>query len=285
MQSSALTIESLLEQDSELSSLPEIYIRVCDLLENENSTSGQIGYLVETDPALSLRILKMVNSAFYGFPQQIDNIAQAITILGRQRLKQVLIGSVLGGMFAKISIPYFDMDAFWRHSVQTAVLARYLCLQSEQPQRADSLFTAGLLHDVGRLILAQKLPEQLRVIEKSLADDKEDIYHTELKILGFTHGDVGASLIEKWGLPLMLSETTRHHHFPQNAEHYAAETRLVSLANRLGYLSASSDENAIQQALSSIEDWQATGLEVENIWSACTLAFEQVEEVLGSLNL
>ncbi|MDJ0881704.1 MAG: HDOD domain-containing protein, partial [Gammaproteobacteria bacterium] len=179
MTDSILSLEQLLQSDSELSSLPEIYIRVSDLLDNENSTSAQIGQVVETDPALTTRILKMVNSAFYGFPNTISTIAQAITILGRDRLRQILIGSVLGGVFGKVDNKVLLMEDFWQHSVKVAILSRQLCRHSRVAEEADTLFTAGLLHEIGRLIIAQKMPIAAQQIKQLVEQDHIDIYSAE----------------------------------------------------------------------------------------------------------
>lgn len=285
MQSSAITLDSLLSRESELSSLPEIYIRISDLMDNENATSAQIGQVVETDPALSLRILKMVNSAFYGFRHEIDSITQAITILGRERLKQILIGSVLSGIFGKMENHLFHMEEFWRHSVKTAILARYLCLQTDISQEADALFTAGLLHDIGRLIMAKMIPEQYKLVQDSVDTEDGDLYHAEERILGFTHCDVGAGFIKKWGLPDLLASAAQSHHYPQSVTEYINETGLIYVANNLNFLVAPIEEDEVVYALEDIPGWSDYGLSVENITASCVLAEEMVLEVMESLGM
>lgn len=283
--SQPITIESLLEQDSELFSLPEIYIHVSELLENEDSSSAQIGKVVETDPALSSRILKMVNSAFYGIPKTIANIAQAITILGRDRLRQILIGTVLSGVFGKVQNTVFFMEDFWYHSVKTAILARNLGKESAIPELAESLFTAGLLHEIGRLILAQKIPEQAAEIQKSIELEDEDMLMAEQRILGFTHCDVGAAFIDKWGLPPLLVDVAKFHHDPQQTELFKSAVDLVYLANNLVFLVAPIEKEEVAFALEDIDGWQRTGLSVDQILQASISADAQVYEVMEILGM
>ncbi len=285
MSSTPITLQALLAKESELSSLPEIYIRISELLDSDTATSAQIGQVVETDPALSLRILKMVNSAFYGFSHKVDSIAQAITILGRERLKQILIGSVLSGVFGKMENHIFHMEDFWRHSVKTAILARYLSLQTECMQNADSLFTAGLLHDVGRLIMAKLIPEQTREIQNAVDIEDGDLFHAEERILGFTHCDVGAGFIKKWELPDLLASAAQYHHNPQAITEYILETGIIYVANNLNFLVSPIEEEEVEYALQDIPGWQNYGLSLENITAACIIAEEQVHEVMDSLGM
>ena len=281
----SITLEELLEQDSELFSLPEIYIRVSELMENENSSSVQIGKVVETDPALSSRILKMVNSAFYGIPKTIASISQAVTILGRDRLRQILIGTVLSGVFGKAHSPVLVMEDFWYHSVKTAILARYLGYDSEISNEAESLFTAGLLHEIGRLIMAQKIPEQSSEIQKAIDQEGEEIMTAESRILGFTHCDVGGAFIEKWGLPSLLVDVAKYHHSPQLSESYTAETDLIYLANNLVSLVSPIELQDVNYALKNIHGWERTELSASQIYQAVVAADAQVYEVMEILGM
>lgn len=285
MSQNEVTLESLLDTDMELTSLPEIFIRISDLLDNENSSSVQIGQVVETDPALTSRILKMVNSAFYGFPSEISTVSQSITILGRDRLKQILIGSVLGGVFGKMSNKAFFMEDFWNHSVKTAILARHLCRESPIADQSETLFTAGLLHEIGRLVMAQKLPEQSLQVQNAMDLEDEDLFQAEQRVFGFTHCDVGAAFIHKWGLPQILSDVAQFHHMPNKATDSKAEIRIIYLANNLTFLVSPIDQDEIEYALEDINGWQEVGLSVNQITEACTLAEEQVSEVMESLGM
>lgn len=285
MQQTTMTLETLLLKDSELSSLPEIYLRVSELLENEDSTSAQIGQLVETDPALTTRILKMVNSAFYGFPHEIATISQSISILGRDRLRQILIGSMLGGVFGKMGSHVISLNDFWYDSVKTAILARYLCRESRNSDQAETIFTAGLLHKIGKLILAQRLPDEYMRVQITAEAENLGVFELEQRIIGFTHCDVGAAFIGKWGLPQILSDIAHYYLSPQQSQDYAEEVRLISLASKLTFLVAPVEQQEVEYVLEDIPDWQEAGLTVAQITAASILAEEQVYEVMDSLGM
>lgn len=280
-----ITLQSLLQQDSELSSLPEIFIRVSELLDDGDSSAPQIGRVVETDPSLSSRILKMVNSAFYGFPHEIASISQAISILGRDRIRQILIGAVLGGIFGNMKNKVFFMEDYWYQSVKTAILSRLLGKQSHLEQHSEVLFTAGLLHQIGRLILVQKLPEQSMEIQLLVESTEENVLQAEQRILGFTHCDVGAAFIKMWGLPDILVQIAGHYSDPSKASSFEEETRLVYLANRISFLLAPLAVEELEFALDDIPDWQQTGLDQDQIMESCLVADEQVYQVMESLGM
>jgi len=278
-------LEALLEEDTELASLPEIFIRVSELLDDDNSSSAQIGMVVESDPSLSSRILKMVNSAFFGFPKTIASISQAISILGRDRIRQILIGVVIGGIFGDMKNKAAFMEGYWKQSVKTAILSRLLSKESNIHEQSEILFTAGLLHQLGRLILLQKLPEQSKEIEHGIESLGEDLYQAEQRVLGFTHCEVGAAFINKWGLPEILSEIAGHYHDPSKAQHFRDEARMVHVANRLSFLVAEIEAEELQFALDDIPEWEHTGLDAEQILDACLVAEEQVYMVMESLGM
>ena len=151
-------LEPLLKQAGQLPSLPDVYIRVTELLENESSTGMKIGEAVQSDPALTARILKLINSAYYGLQNPVTSIPQAVTLLGRQQLKQVLLGSVLAGVFKDFDITAFPLRDFWQHCIKTAIIGRQLGMQNARVIDHEVFFTAGLLHDIGWLVIAKVNP-------------------------------------------------------------------------------------------------------------------------------
>jgi len=281
----AITLQNLLEQDSQLSSLPEIFIRVSELLDDEDSSAARIGQVIETDPSLSSRILKMVNSAFYGFPHSIASISQAISILGRDRIRQILIGVVLGGVFGNMKNKVFFMEDYWQQSVKTAILSRLFGLQSTLDQQAEALFTAGLLHQIGRLILVQKIPDQSIQVQQLMENSDADLYQAEQQLLGFSHCEVGAAFIRLWGLPEILAQIAANYIEPDRAEEFQQETRLVNLANRLSFLLSPIADEELDFALDDIAGWELTGLDKQQIMQCCQTADEQVYQVMESLGM
>ena len=283
MPDDVITMESLLAKGPELSSMPEVYLRVTQQLEDDNSSAKMIGDTVQNDPALSTRILKMVNSAYYGMPNKVSTMSQAVQLLGRDRLKQILIGSVLVNVFRDPEIDSFSLTDFWQHSIKTAIIAKQLAIQHVDISEPDSIFIAGLLHDLGRLLLASKLPLEYEKIEGRKRS--QDLLETERKVLGFDHAELAATLMTQWGLPDILVTCTRHHHDSEYAEAYSTANRVIYVANKLSRNIPPMDEGEAQEQLAEIDNWQLLGLPLDQIGFACQLADEQMFDVMESLGM
>lgn len=279
------SIDEIVKRNKELSSLPEIYIRVSELLDDEHSTAEQIGSVVQTDPALASRILKVVNSSFYGFPNEIATIPQAISILGRNPLRQLLIGTVLGGVFSRLSNSVFLMDDFWQHSVHTAVIAKHCYKNLVGKMKSDELFIAGLLHDIGRLIIAHQLPDEATQIQHLTDTTDTKIIDAELSILGFNHNEVGATVMKQWGLPSILQACTMYHENPQEAVEYKKEAWITFISSQLTQMPYTEDADEISEHLNTIPNWQESGLTEAQIIEAYQLSIDQFQMVLDSLGL
>lgn len=278
-------LESLLKQSGDLPALPEIYFKVSELIESEDSTAHEIGEAIQVDPSLTAKILKLMNSAFYGLPTHVTSISQAVSLLGRQMLKQILIGSVLGGVFDDLKSPSFSMRDFWSHSIKTAIIARHLAMQNRNIIDHEAFFTAGLLHDIGRLIIAKVEPDLLAEIDVLAKADDSDILQIETNLLGATHIDVGAALMRKWAMPSMLTQCLLRHHDVDHIGPFALETSIVFLANHLSKHDQVVDEGEMFSTLLTVPNWEKTDCSFEQIHVACQLADEQAYEVMESLGM
>jgi len=281
----SITLDQLIGKGVDLPSLPEIYLRVSQQLEDENASVEQIGITVQNDPAISSRVLKMVNSAYYGLPNQVASIDQAVSLLGRERLKHILIGSVLRGVFSSQDDPAFSMQAFWQHSIKTAIIARHLAQQSAQIDEPEAMFTAGLLHDIGKLLLINKYPERMLAAEEYMIQKRVDILSAELSQIGLTHTAVGEALMDHWGLPKLLIDCAASHHeaVHDGANRYA--THLIYLANQLSGYVPPLDDQETQDILDDIDNWDQGVFSLEQIANACQHADDMVFEVMESLGM
>ena len=282
-------LEPLLKQAGELPSLPEVYIRVTELLEAESSTADRIGAAVQTDPTLTARILKLINSAYFGLRNPVTSIPQAVTLLGRQQLQQLLIGSVLSGVFKDFDIGSFPLRDFWQHSVKTAIIARQLAMQNARIIDHEAFFTAGLLHDIGWLVIAKVNPGSYMQITELAKAQNRKIIDVEADKFGVTHIEVGVALLEKWGIPGLIIECVRKHHDSDHVEPYEIETSIVYMANQLSRIDLSNEqfeaEDAIPEFLASLPNWEQSKCTPEQIIVACRLADEQWLEVMESLGM
>jgi putative nucleotidyltransferase with HDIG domain len=280
-----VTLEQLVGKGQELPSLPEIYLRVSEQLEDEAVTVQQIGATVQHDPAITSRVLKMVNSAYYGLPNQVSSVAQSVSLLGRERLKHILIGSVLRGVFSGQDNPAFSMQEFWQHSIKTAIIARQLASQISEIKEPETMFTAGLLHDIGKLLLINKYPERMLAAEEYMIQKRVDILVAELAQIGVTHTAVGEALMEHWGLPQLLIDCARNHHEMVHDGPHRTATHLIYLANNLSKYVPPLDDSETEDILDDIENWDMGYATLEMIASACQHADDMVFEVMESLGM
>ena len=181
---------------------------------------------------MTARLLRLVNSPIYGFPSRISTVSQAISIVGMNQLHDLAVAASFIRLFGQMPQELVDMDSFWRHSVACAVAARLLAGQRKEPN-VERFFVAGLLHDIGRPIMYQRLPDQSR-IALELAQTTGQLLHTvEVEVFGFHHGQVGAALLDRWRLPALLQEAVAWHHVPRNAARFPVEASMVHVADHL----------------------------------------------------
>ena len=280
-----VTLEQLIGKSQDLPSLPEIYLRVSEQLEDETSTVQKIGDTVQNDPAITTRVLKMVNSAYYGTPNEVASVSQAVSLLGRERLKHILIGSVLRGVFSVQENPAFSMQVFWQHSIKTAIIARQLATHVSVIQEPESMFTAGLLHDIGKLLLINKFPERMLAAEEYAIQKRVDVLSAELSQVGVTHTAVGEALMQHWGLPQLLIDCARSHHEVVHDGPNRDATHLIYLANCLSSYVPPLDDQETQNILDDIENWDMGYATLDQIAFACQHADDMVFEVMESLGM
>ena len=246
-----------------LVSLPEVCTRVNEMVDDPHATFSDIGAVISQDTALTARLLRIVNSAFYGITVRIETVSRAITIIGARELRDLMIATSAVKLFDKIPNDLIDMTTFWRHSVYCGVVARLLASRCDV-LHSERLFVAGLLHDVGSLIIYHKIPDLAR--EALLAADRNSgvLYQAEQEVMGFDHAQVGGELMREWRMPVTLQEAVEFHHDPGKAGEAPLECAIVYIANIMTKLAEQNDE--IQEYLPSVDlqAWKITRLS-ENV--------------------
>jgi len=228
----ALNAESLVNKSLELVSPPTTYTLLNDLMNDPNSSAEDISAVINTDPALATRLLKVVNSPFYGFPSQINTISRAITIIGTRELIHLVLATSVINSFNGIPSSLINIDEFWRHSLACAIAAKQLALKCGQ-RAAERFFLAGLLHNIGSLVIYQSMPELAKEAINSAKFGNEVIYLSEQRVMGFDHTEVGQALVKAWRLPSSLGDVARYHHTPTESEEFALEVAIVHIADIL----------------------------------------------------
>lgn len=198
-----------------IATLPEVTTQIIKTVEDPKSTASQLHKIVSHDPALVTRIMKVVNSAFYGLPGQIGSIERAIVLLGLNAIKNIAVAASLGQLFRGSALcEGFSAKDLWTHCIAVGVTARDLARQMKM-LIADEAFLAGMIHDMGILISLQLYPEQLREVCEA-AKAGEDFCEAERRIIGFDHQQLGMGLAEHWKFPRPCQLVAGYHHQPQN---------------------------------------------------------------------
>ncbi len=197
-----------------ISALPEVTAQIIKTVDDPRSSAGQLHKIVAHDPALVTRILKVVNSPFYGLPGQIGSIERAIVLLGLNAIKNIAVATSLGQMFrgAKLCDGFAAKD-LWTHCVAVGVAARDLGKQMKL-QVADEAFLAGMIHDLGLLVSLQLHPEQLRAACERARTGTENFCDVERELIGMDHQQLGQALAEQWKFPRSCQLVAGHHHRP-----------------------------------------------------------------------
>ena len=227
------TPEALVANVVHLVGLPSVYTRLEEILNNPNHTRDDIANVVSIDPVLCARILRVVNSSYYALPKSVQNIATAINLVGEYDIRNmVLVTSVVNAVSSLVD-EGIDVFEFWQHSIRCGIAARMLAKKNTEAD-PDLLFLCGLLHDLGQLIIYKKEPELSATVSWNVINEGRERYQVEQDLLGFDHAEVGALLLEYWGLSEKIYAIVRCHHQADNS-HYQFEAELVSFADHLSH--------------------------------------------------
>jgi len=215
----AAVVDTAIKSISHIATLPEITVKIIELVEDPKSTAQDLHQVIANDPALCSRILKVVNSAFYGLPRQIGSINRAIVLLGLNAVKNIAIAASLTKLFRGGELcPQFSARDLWIHSIATAAAAKSVCdkLQLGLP---DEAFLAGLIHDIGIMVEMQACRDDLVQVFDDLNMDADgvpqnEMREVEMRIIGADHCAFGARLCEAWKFPKSFGYVTGFHHTP-----------------------------------------------------------------------
>lgn len=222
--------KDLITGSTRVSSLPEIFIMISELVHDPTSSFSDIAKVVNLDPALSARLLKIVNSSFYSFPSNIETVTHAISIIGTEQLHDLALATTIISTFKNIPDKILNMNLFWRHSLGVAIISRNLAIHCRETN-PERFYLAGMLHDIGRLIILENLPDESKEIFERHKEIGGLLWQIEREVLGFDHADVGAALARAWKLPLSLEEIIGNHHNPTRSKRYPLETAIIHLGD------------------------------------------------------
>jgi len=213
-------------------SMSNMPVKILKLIDDPQSSAAKIEELLRYDPGITANILKLTNSAYFGLSSRIGSVRQAIVLLGWRHLGKLVVASCVNAILDK-PVPGYDLPAgeLWRHSIAVSVAAELLAKELGISAN-DEIFTAALLHDLGKLVLANYVREDLQAIETA-AGEGIPFHAAERRVLGTDHAEIGARLLKSWSFPLSLVKAVRWHHDPDAAKEPRAITDLVHVANML----------------------------------------------------
>ncbi len=216
-----------------LPSLPTVVTQLINLVGDPATSARDISQLISADQALTAKILKVANSAFYGFPRKIATVQLAIVVLGFETVKNLgLSVAVLKRFHAGKAHPLFDRQQFWEHAIGCGVAARMLVRKRNRKLEGEA-FVAGVLHDIGKLILIEYFPDEFGESLELACDELLTISEAEMKVIGVTHAEIGGWLAEKWNLPESLVQAITYHHNPLAVEEPSEILMVTHTANAL----------------------------------------------------
>jgi len=224
--------QELVQSCSNIFTLPEVYLRVRDVVDNPESTMDDLANALKIDPAISARLLKIVNSPFYGLPKQIDGISRAVNLIGMQSINDLVAATTLGRTFTGMTADLMDLPAFWRKSVLCALLAGKIAKVCGI-ENSERFFIEGLLRDIGHLVLYQTIPQRAQSALVEAGYLGTSLAEVEQSSIGCDFTEVGAELIRFWGMPNQIEEAIRHQRNPSEAGEFKLHASVVHLAGTI----------------------------------------------------
>ena len=223
-------INDIIGEVDELPALPTVIAQITSMTNNPQTNAADVGKIISNDPTLSSKILKLINSAYYGFPRKISSVTKAIVLLGFNKVKNIALGASMVDMFKGTgSINQFDFYRFWEHSVASAIAAECIA-KALQPAAVDDAFVGGLLHDVGKVVIVNHVRDGLAAFEH--AEKERVVFNDAAKtVLGFDSAKAGSLLTEHWNFPEVLVRTIRYWPYPNRTRQMREAIGCVHLGN------------------------------------------------------
>ncbi|MES9832503.1 MAG: HDOD domain-containing protein [Candidatus Thiodiazotropha sp. DIVDIV] len=224
------TLWEKITEDCRLITLPDVYIRLKNIIESPEYRLEDVADTIRSDPALTARILRLINSPYFGLSSKIETVFRAVSLLGTQQIHDLTLATCIPESLSKHAISELDIHQFWKRSVYCGLVAqgfaRHLGLID-----SERLFISGLLFDLGHLILYQSIPTETQAALQLSQQRCEPLVDAERESIGLDYARVGATLMRQWSFPTCLVETTEFHPEPVRAKHHPTETAMVHVAS------------------------------------------------------
>ena len=278
-----MTIEQeWVSKTTNLFTLPEVYLRLQQVLAADDVSMREVADVITYDPALTARLLRIVNSAFFGFGQKIETVSHSINMMGTQQVHDLALATSVTSTFNDIPDDVINMSQFWRDAVYCGVLARLLAKRCNVLD-SDRLFVAGLLHDLGHLIMYQNVPEQMAEAKQRSKTEGVALHQIEKELTGSDYATVGGELMRAWDLPNSLMITTKYHLSPAQAPEFELQTAIIHIAAAIVQSHADDSEDTKSTPVIDPVAWQITNVTPDDIEPLYDEAGQQLFQAISLL--
>lgn len=228
----ATSARDLARLAQQVPSLPLTFQRIQELVGNPNCSTPQLAEAVGADQGLVTRVLRLANSSFYGLANRVDTVTQAVSLIGMRQVRDLALATAVVDLFKNLPGNALDGRRFWEHSLAVGTASRLIAAKRGE-RETERHFVAGLLHDIGLVVMAQQQPELVAANLAKANDTQQPLAMIERRDLGYDHAEVGGAVIEQWHLPPTLVETTTHHHHLLTSAHHVHDCATIHLADVL----------------------------------------------------
>ncbi|MCH8311437.1 MAG: HDOD domain-containing protein, partial [Nitrospinae bacterium] len=263
--------------------LPANFYLIMEAINDPESNVQHIGDLISRDVGLTTKLLRLVNSAYFGLSTKVATISHSLNILGLSPLGNLVLASTLMSQLKGIPEYFVTKESFWSHSVACGIAAREISVLKSLGN-GELLYIAGMIHDIGSLVIYKEYPEKAKIALTQCNEWGQNLIDSEKSALGFDHAQVGSALIEKWKLPEVFQETTEYHHQPLNAPFYKEETAIVYLADYIVQCNQLGSSGEIKSPDLDLEVLKILGLPIKILpWISerTKTSFEEVYKILA----
>ncbi len=277
--------QHVLRNLNELPPMPQIVFKALEIIDDSDSDTKQVAELIETDQAIAAKVLKMANSAYYGMSGKVSSIQHASVVLGYKALGELITLAATSSLLGN-RLHGYDMDsgALWEHSLAVGFGSRFIA-RHKNPGLENNAFSAGLIHDVGKLILDRPVLNRKKKFDEYLEGGERTFFDAEQKILGFDHAEIGYDICRHWKIPEILGNAIRHHHDPwQDGQDEL--TPIVFMADTIAHMAESMQlagviESGLKAVMYMTDDATMTylGLEEDTVAEIMSNTLEAVQQI------
>jgi HD-like signal output (HDOD) protein len=278
------SLNALVHKTETLASPPAIYNEIITVVNDPRSSATDVANVISGDPGLTARLLRLVNSAFYGFPGKVETVTRAITLVGMNELSELAMATSVMKSFSEGLGRGIDTGAFWRHSLGCGVLARLFAEQRHEPN-SERYFVTGLLHDIGRLVIISQLPRSAADAIRKTQIEKKPLSVSERECMGFTHAEVGRELLARWNLPEGQRQAIAQHHSVGNSDAHYTEIAITHVSDVISHVMRIGWSGEPVVAPLDAAAWDHLGLQADILPALTEEAEMQVKDLAGVFDL